>query len=260
MPQVQTISETERYDLIPMALASARFQPNVMIDDLNLGEAEGFASGAASGAGKGMGFMLDVVGSGSGSGAYGAAVLVALALVATGAVVGAAVGGVGGAAAAVPAGPGQEAVTRAVQAIRDGAVQDLLRDAVLSAAHDVAGQSLASLDSMGPTARDEATVYPQATDAGVRTVLEVSLLEIGLAGARNADQRLAFYMRARARLIRAESGEQIYDREFSTLGARRSVLEWAGSDTHLIIEEVTRGYRRLAEAIVEDIFLVWRPK
>ena len=89
--------------------------------------------------------------------------------------------------------------------------------------------------------------------------LEISLLEIGLRGADTYDQSLSFAMRVRARVVMLEDGREAYSHEITHMGARRSILEWAKFDARQVRQEVDRGYRRLADNIVNEVFLLWSP-
>lgn len=257
-PQPQPIAELDRGALEPVGLVMARFQPVVRIDDLNYGGAEGFASGAVRGAGEGLGAGLSMnMGSCSGS-VCGAAVILYLGIVAVAGIAGAVVGGVEGAEKAVPAEAGRKAEAAARTALTEGMTQEPLRDAVIEAAENLAQVQLVPLAELGPASHEDTPSYASAASRGVHSVLEVALLEMGLAGAETDDQRVGFYMLARARVIRLDSGREVYSHELANLGARRSIQEWAQFDSARIQEETRRGYRRLAETIVEEVFLLWR--
>lgn len=241
-----------------MGLSVARFQPTVRIDQVNLGEAEGFLAGARAGASRGAGIGLDLVSSGSCEGSIcGAALIVGLALVLGSAAVGALIEGEKGKQNSLPPGVGRQQLNDAAVAMRRGSAQKYLGAKIAQAAERQASVRLARLGATGPSRSSGYVDYHGYSNRALRSVLEASLMEIGLTGARYNDQRLAFQMRGRIRIFDVNSGSEVYSREVTTTGARRHLAEWSSYNARFLNAEVETGYRRLAEAIVDEVFLIW---
>jgi hypothetical protein len=77
---------------------------------------------------------------------------------------------------------------------------------------------------------------------------------VGFVGS-GSDPILALYMTAEARLIDTASGQPAGLRGLVYVSPERRVRQWAGDGAALTKAEMERGYRTLAERIVEDLVL-----
>jgi hypothetical protein len=100
------------------------------------------------------------------------------------------------------------------------------------------------------------------TDAlGADADLEVALLNAegipsqgGFFGIVSTDYAVS--MQARARLKRSSDGVVLADRTYRYLSAPRPPKEWSGNEGRPLVTEIDKGYRQLAEWIVDDFFLM----
>jgi hypothetical protein len=168
--------------------------------------------------------------------------------------IGAAIGAVGG---VLTPGSGawkeQEAGARGVLA--QPTIHDPLRDRVLEIARARTQQAL-SLAERRPATPDERPVYEGLIQDGIQTVLEVAVETLALEGS-GVDSPLGLTIRARARLILAADGAEIYAHTFGYFGReQRRLHEWAASDATLLQQELERAYEKVADKIVTDVFLL----
>jgi hypothetical protein len=66
----------------------------------------------------------------------------------------------------------------------------------------------------------------------------------------------AVSMQARARLKRSSDGVVLADRTYRYLSAPRPPKEWSSDEGRLLNTEIDKGYRQLAEWIIDDFFLM----
>ena len=91
---------------------------------------------------------------------------------------------------------------------------------------------------------------------GVDSILEISVLTVGLTGDWDVNPSLAMAITGRTRLIRAQDGTEIHASTLAQNGGMRMFTEWAADDARLFREELDRGLQNLAEEIVREYFLV----
>jgi hypothetical protein len=207
---------------------------------------EGAIGGFLSGAGAG--------GHGGGDFAGAAQVLVWIIAIPIGTVSGAVEGAIEG----VP----REQIERADLELRKAAdevdVSSLLRGRLLEEAQRntryVLRTPLPSSDEQDCTAR-----YKKLAQEGVDTVLEVSILSMGLGGNREPNPPLQLVIRARVRLVQAIDGRELYAYPWvSTYGSHR-FTEWAENHAQPFRSGIERVTGLAARGIIEELFLVHRP-
>jgi hypothetical protein len=64
-------------------------------------------------------------------------------------------------------------------------------------------------------------------------------------------------MTVQASLIRPVDGTVLYDLTFGYRGGSRKFTDWGANDAQAVREELARGYRSLAEKIVDEVFLLY---
>jgi hypothetical protein len=88
------------------------------------------------------------------------------------------------------------------------------------------------------------------------TLLEASIVRAGTAGA-GIDAPIELRMRAQVRLLRAATGEELYRAEYTHLGERLKLAQWAEGDGEHLLRGLERGYAALATHIAESLFLLY---
>ena len=113
----------------------------------------------------------------------------------------------------------------------------------------------------GPAALNEEVSYRLLAREGIDTILEISVLALGLAGEWGVNSPLAVFMTVRTRLIQVVDDTALYD---STSKYRSTTdkfiethkfTEWAANNAQPFREELVRAYQSLARKIVEELFL-----
>jgi hypothetical protein len=86
----------------------------------------------------------------------------------------------------------------------------------------------------------------------VDTTLEIELLSADLKGKDGVNPPLALSVEARATLLRASDGQEIYSCPVQYRSVGRRFAEWAANDARLLGDELDRCYHELSEAILDQ--------
>lgn len=236
------LSEELRGTLGTIGVVSARFIPEAAFEPPTGGKGTGAAKGAA------MGFFGSI---GAGAQSGNAGVLLGIAL--------APVIGLGGAIYGAVAAESAATVENAEATLENALVtldlQGPMRDRILQVARRQTHHSFVRLGSLGPTASDEKVSYRSLASDGIDTILEVSIPGVGIPGS-GINPPIPLVMSARARLIRVADDAEIHARTWSYRGRTRKFADWAVNDAQPLREELDRAYQALAEAIVDELFLL----
>lgn len=230
-------SEQVRTQLGTIGVVSARFAPGM---DFRM-PVKGPASGAGRGAAQAMGGVL---------GSGGELGVIALPLAAV-------VGAIGGAAAAVmePIEGLEEAETALKAAVAELNIQQEMRERFLQVAREQTCLPLVLMEQ-GPSAVDEEVAHRSLATEGIHTVLEISVLRLDLLGKWwEKDPLVALVMAVRTRLMNVPDGKKLYESSFEYRSGIFHFTEWGGDDAQLFRREVNRAYQRLAQDIVDVLFL-----
>lgn len=249
-------SETLRAELGTVGVVAARSAPETTLRIPSRGPAAGAARGAGRGALVTVRTGFQAAAGTAGSGEAGA--LVALLAVAAGIAlmpVGAVVGAIHGAAVAQPAAhvDAAEAVVRRVLATPG--IHERLRDGVA----ETARSRIARPRVVVPVVLGEAAGYTSLANEGIDTVLEVSVSHLAVSGEWKVDPPLEVRLTVQARLVRVSDGAVLHTFAPTSWSRRRSFVEWAWHDAEPLRQEVDRGLGALAEAVVEELFLLYVP-
>jgi hypothetical protein len=96
--------------------------------------------------------------------------------------------------------------------------------------------------------------YRTLRGRGFGAAIELKLKEVGFVGS-GSDPIIALFMTAEARLIDTASGQPAGLRGLVYVSPERGIRQWARDGAALTKAEIERGYRTLAERIVEDLVL-----
>lgn len=254
---------TSRDALGIVAIAPAQFTP-----DSNFST---FAKGAGAGAAKGAAILG---GTAAGSTAIAAAsvppmapVIVISGALATAAV--AATGAVSGARVAVPAETAGEVDATITAAVANLDAQNALAQQLMTVLRAEPWINLALDNVQGPSRAAASPDYAALRAAGIDTVLEVSVTEIGFescgpefvrrlssACPENQGKRMVdLYLSVRARLVRVADGAEIFSRRFRYKSALREIPLWVAKDGKMLAEELSHAYRELAQRVRDEAFV-----
>lgn len=129
-------------------------------------------------------------------------------------------------------------------------IQETLRDRVLQVAKSQTQRLLALIGDQGPALPKEPVSYRPPPDQNIDTVLELSVMNIGMVGEEQVNPSVALVMTARVRLILVKENAVLYDQVFEHRSDERTYLEWATSNALPFHQEFERAYQSLAENIV----------
>ncbi|MFQ5958620.1 MAG: hypothetical protein ACE5LF_04550 [Alphaproteobacteria bacterium] len=216
----------------------------------------GKGKGAAIGAAQGFGgsILLGMSGGGGGDpqvGALLAALGIAFAPVA-------AVGGlVVGAVKGVPAEEVAAAEAALARAIDELGADRALQERVYRLVREHAARDAVMLTEL-------ATVEPDATVASpvggkIDSLLAIGVPSLALVGSGKINPPLVLVARAKVSLRDAAGGTRLYHTQVEFIGAAHTFTEWAADDARLFRAEIDRALGRLAEKIVDEVFLLYLP-
>lgn len=245
------LPEDIRAQLGTIGVVSPRFAPEVTLDMPAKGAGGGAGRGAAEGAAGAFGVPAEVGCSGVDWEPCALGLALGLAL----AVPGAIVGGVYGAIAAEPAESVEEVEARIRQVLAELKMQEALRDHVLQEARNQTRYTFILLTEEGPTEPGEEITYRAVRSEGVDMILEVSVQSVGFKGKWAINPPIAFSMTAHVRLIEVGDGTVHWDRSSPYTTSARPYTEWTVNDAQAFREALDSGYERLAEKIVDALFL-----
>jgi hypothetical protein len=210
------------------------------------------AAGALTGAGSGIFEGLGAIGGWSCQGEIcGAALLVTLAVVV---VAGGTVGAIAGAARATPREESEQIEAVVGQSVHEFPAHLDLASRVVQAVHErvlgVRADLVSRSDRMDPVS-DPGRLREQ----GFGYVLEVGVVRVEFAGGEGRDPELALEIAASARLVGADTGSSVYEREFRQAGPPRRFSDWTRGEGEQMREALSRGLDALAREIADGIFV-----
>ena len=149
-----------------------------------------------------------------------------------------------------------DAVNSAIQELK---VQQQLLGRVTGYAHDEMTTSFVPLPEIGPASLDVLPDYGSIADRHIDSVLETSVVKLATSSIEKITPGFALKMTARARLIRLADHAILSDQTFQFYSETRPFAEWAGQDAKEFRGALKRGYRELAEQIIDEFFLLYTP-
>lgn len=116
--------------------------------------------------------------------------------------------------------------------------------------HAVPGRLPASSGAIPPDERS----YAELRNRGVRTVLEIKLLEPGLHGSEAINPSLAFTLHVRVRLLDTATGATMHYDYLEYASERHPLVTWAAADAQLFRQTVSKCIDAMSTEIVAQIF------
>ena len=249
-----------------VAIASAQYVPTSNFVTFAKGSGAGAMKGAAIMGGTTVGVTAIVATSAAGTIAYPAVILAGVLMTASSMVV----GGVEGAKAAVPietAATVESAINRAVAGLD---TQNKLAGQVTALVQRESWIRLSTANPAGPASAEARPDYTSLQSAGINSVLELAVTEIGFetcgsefvrrmsSGCQESPNKrmVDLFMAAQVRLVRVTDGTELYTRRIHYKSARREIPRWVEKDGQLLAEEIEHAYRELAERVRDEVLLV----
>lgn len=131
---------------------------------------------------------------------------------------------------------------------------------------------LRDVDAKGPTSVDETPTYAELRSAGVDTVVEVGVMQIGFESCESGNYptyddvncppesktrpMVSLNLLARSRLVRVSDGEVLADRRFAYSSPHRDFDRWIAEDGRLLVQGFDDAYADLAGQVSDELFLV----
>jgi hypothetical protein len=168
--------------------------------------------------------------------------------------IGALAGAVSGAAAAEPAEvvEKQEATIRARHAVFQ--IQEDLRDYVMQMARQRTDLLYQAVDRGSPSSSNEAVNYGSFKNRELDTILELSVLTLGLRGEKAVNPPLALVMSTRVRLIGIEKETILFQDTLECWSHTRLFSDWAVNNAEPLRVEYEECLKKLSDHIVDEVF------
>ena len=267
--QPATLPEELRAQLGTIGVVSAQYTPEPDFEGPGTGfieHAGGAWEGLKSGANKGaltggsIGWEVIEVMQEPWGGVHPAAILLALVSSVVGATVGAVLGGLGGMTTgmlnSMASDPKkkQAVVRQTLDAyLQKLGMQERIRREVVAVAQQNTSHLVKELDKEGPTQRGSEVSYQKLKEQNLDSVLEVSVLSLGLEGTSAFDPDFSVFMVVKADLRRVEDDALLYRTTLTHTSQSLPYEEWAGNNVYAFQRALTKGYRSLAEQVVAKL-------
>lgn len=256
-----------RQGLGVVTVAPAQYTPQSNFSTYAAGKSAGAARGAAEGAAGGALVMGAAI---AGTGGIAAAVFAFMApyyILATTAFF-----GVQGAIKSLPAEQVQEIESTLSDTLATLDAQRALADHLSRTMGSETWLQLRPGEAKGPTSEDENPDYSALRSAGIDTVVEIGVTQIGFVRCERDmlephddatcppesrdEPMVSLYMQARARLVRVSDGVAQADRTFRYSSPHRSFERWMADGGRLLVGEFDSAYRDLAGQVTDELLLV----
>ena len=141
------------------------------------------------------------------------------------------------------------------EAFEEVNIQQVMRDSILWTAREKTNYTFVNLDERGPSSPDEEVDYSPLANEGIATVLEISVLDVGLVGSGKTYPNLVFFISMQIRLIRPVDGEEVYAAIVPHYGEMHKYSLWAADNAKLFRAALHTGSEKLSEEVVELLFI-----
>lgn len=254
--EVTLPSEAERAGIRTVGIVAADVLPDDQFTSGQISQSAAAAAGAVGGA-VGALNLLEESGVLAGFSAEGLAAVAAFPIVGGALLVTIPAGAIIGAAVGASDSVSEEAI-RAVEqqfsaVLADQHIQDRVGDWTTElAATETGYQVVRMVDTLSPDQR-------HAAGLGIDAVLEVGVQTVGMVVGHGRNPPLTLFITVRARLVRESDGRVLYSHTVGSLGPSLAMSEWGALDRDAVQAELDHSYRNVAERVVEEAFLLWRP-
>ncbi len=137
--------------------------------------------------------------------------------------------------------------------LKELGMQERFRREVVSYARQNTSQDITELDQEGPTKRDSMVSYQRLKEDDLDTILEVSVVSIGLKSTSAFHPEFSVFMVVKADLLRIEDETLLYRTTLTHTSQSLPYEEWASNNVYAFQRALNDGYRNLAEQIVATL-------
>jgi hypothetical protein len=134
-------------------------------------------------------------------------------------------------------------------------IQQVMRDSILGTATEKTNYTFVNLDERGPSSPDQEVDYAPVSDQGIATVLEISVLDVGLVSSSGIYPNFMFFMSLQTRLIRTADGEEVYNAIVPYHGEMHKDSLWAAENAKLFRAALRTGSEKLSGEVIELLFV-----
>lgn len=254
--EVTLPSEAERAGIRTIGIVAADILPDDQFTSGQISRSASVAGGAVAGAGQALELLMES-GVLTGFNAEGFAAVVAVPIAGGALLVSIPAGAIIGAAAGASDSVSEDTIRVVEQrfsaVLADQHIQDRVGDLTTELAASETGYRVVRMvDTLSPDQR-------RAAGMEVDAVLEVGVQTVGMVVGQGRNPPLTLFITVRARLVRESDGRVLYGHTVGSLGPSLAMSEWGTLDRDAVQAELDRAYRNVAERVVEEAFLLWRP-
>lgn len=98
--------------------------------------------------------------------------------------------------------------------------------------------------------------YRPLADAGVQTVLEVTLVKVGTEGP-GINTPVQLVMNAHARLVNTSDNRELFSADYDYGGKRLTISEWSANQGQALLLALQSGYADLGRHIYDNVFMLY---
>jgi hypothetical protein len=131
-------------------------------------------------------------------------------------------------------------------------MQETLRKEVLAMARERTTHHIIEEMEFGPTHKEEELSYGHLQERGIDTVLELSVLSIGMQGETGIDPELTLSVTVGGRLIRVVDGSWIKKRTFTHKSDSHVFPLWGANGAEVFRKELETAYQELGSKITTN--------
>jgi len=128
-------------------------------------------------------------------------------------------------------------------------MQEAQREEVLAVARERTTHVLIENDELGPTYKEEDISYESLHKNGVDTVLELSVLSLGMQGKTGVDPALIFTLTVAGRLVRVQDGFMLKNKTFNHRSEPHVYSLWGANGGEVFQRELEAAYQELGSQI-----------
>lgn len=170
-------------------------------------------------------------------------------------------GGIYGATKGVPTDIIKEADTvikQSLEQLREKKIRKSIVQTVVEYGNSYTDYSFVNLSDIGPTKSESIVRYDQLVQKDIDTVLELKIEKIGLKGYYSFNPPSFTFIELYARLIRRSDNQLLIEEKlYCTNVVPNTYQEWAANNGALFVKEFENCVPKIAQKVVDDLFLVY---
>ncbi len=246
----QILPEAIKTDIRKVGVVSADYEPKNNLHGYAKGKLQGLTGGVAGGAAGGA-LVTSYISASGGIIGFALASIYGPVIIGGGALV----GGAFGTADAMPMEKVREIRDSVSRLLEEFEPQQDLADQILEEAENTLQFEFDNVKKPRPSDQDMEPDYKDVA-GNIDTILEISVMEVGLVRGQTGRKHLGFFMVTRVRLINVNDGEELYYKNHYFRGREKTLAEWTDDDARLLREEWKSSYQVISQYILERVFML----